>query len=423
MPKTAFQEKKTDGLGTSREGAIANNVLTRENLEAIKQQGSAVTGEATVSPGGKALGKRASTAAAGDDGGPSSSLKRKRLPYSPTTAEGLSLFTQCKNKECFRTITSLTPQTVCSIYQKLTWIGDLSVTHIIGVDMRCVLPKDIFVVSLGCSTSPAIFFSLTQLSPHSNNTFQYQRTVYDAIKTFCVPPFEQLAQQSDGSGLQAPFDAGCVMIARCEVRASSRRVFPLNKNAALNEKSSEGVSSGRTAGGTDVPDPLDSFFSVLNARFRVGFCQTLDNNNQIYLVPKFSQSGSVAPNIVSPMRQDASALASPAGESADTIAALPAEQPSTTSATFTSSAEDSIWKIVNQCENASSFPERGTEDAFIVMLLRNLDGPTLCTSPSVGELEAQGAVLSSPPSRESRIPAAPSLEEWAKENPGRVAHA
>jgi hypothetical protein len=150
LPKTAFQEKKTDGLGTSREGAIANNVLTRENLEAIKQQGSAVTGEATVSPGGKAIRKRASTAAAaGDDGGPSSSLKRKRLPYSPTTAEGLSLFTQCKNKECFRTITSLTPQTICSIYQKLTWIGDLSVTHIIGVDMRCVLPKDIFVVSLG----------------------------------------------------------------------------------------------------------------------------------------------------------------------------------------------------------------------------------------------------------------------------------
>jgi len=213
------------------------------------------------------------------------------------------------------------------------------------------------------------------------------------------------------------------MIARCEVRASSRRVFPLNKNAALNGRSSEDVSSGRTSGGTDVPDPLDSFFSVLNARFRVGFCQTLDNNNQIYLVPKFSQPGSGAPSIVSPMRQDASALASPAGESADTSAALPVEQTATSSATFTSSAEDSIWKIVNECENASSFPERGTEDAFIVMLLRNLDGPTLCTSPSVGELEAQGAVLSSPPSREVRIPAAPSLEEWAKENPGRVAHA
>jgi hypothetical protein len=85
-------------------------------------------------------------------------MKRMRLPYAPTTAEGLSLFTQCKDKSRFRTISSVTPHTVCSIYQKLTWIGDLAVTHFIGADMRCVLPKDIFVVSFWFSSIFVSFF-------------------------------------------------------------------------------------------------------------------------------------------------------------------------------------------------------------------------------------------------------------------------
>jgi hypothetical protein len=156
LPKTAFQEKKTDGLGISREGAIANNVLTRENLEAIKQQGS------TVAVGDSTSRKR--TSGAGEDGdGTGVSMKRRRQgpTYVPKSAEGLSLFTKCKEKECFRTITALAPQTVCSIYQKMTWIGDLALTHIIGVDMRCVLPKDIFVVS---------FFSSSLLNLYSLST-------------------------------------------------------------------------------------------------------------------------------------------------------------------------------------------------------------------------------------------------------------
>jgi len=206
------------------------------------------------------------------------------------------------------------------------------------------------------------------------------------------------------------------MIARCEVRATTKRIFPLNKNDHIESSNEGALTSGKTSSSVDAQDPLDLFFNVLNARFRVGFCQTLDNNNQIYVVPKYTPTRSGATSVVSPSKQEESTPAS-------TSAALTLDPSSTSSEQLTSSAEETIWKIINECENASSFPERGTEDAFIVMLLRNLDGPTLCTSPSVGELEAQSSVFSSPPSREARIPAATSLDEWAKEHPGRVAHA
>jgi hypothetical protein len=211
------------------------------------------------------------------------------------------------------------------------------------------------------------------------------------------------------------------MIARCEVRATTRQILPLIKRSTLTES-----SSVTTSGGAEGADPLDTFFNVLNARFRVGFCQTLDNNNQIYLVPKFKPTSSSV-DVVS-LGQDVASLATSSSSSSSSSSSLvgsPTNVSLPVPATSSSSAEDTLWKLIGECENASSIPLRGTEDAFLVILLRNLDGPTLCTTIGVGELtEAQLSAAnvdpSSPPSRETRIPIAPSVEEWARENPERV---
>ena len=72
---------------------------------------------------------------------------------------------------CMRAVTAVAPaqaQPVVSIFQKKAWIGDLKLTHFVGVDMRCVLPRDLHV---------------------------YQRTVYAAVVEFTAKPFAQLASE------------------------------------------------------------------------------------------------------------------------------------------------------------------------------------------------------------------------------------
>ena len=76
--------------------------------------------------------------------------------------------------------------------------------------------------------------------------------------------------------------------------------------------------------------------------------------------------------------------------------------------------------------NAADLPARGSEGAFIILLMRNFDGPNLCSSPGVGEataeqaqqlLDSNGGVL---PRREPQIPPAPTFEAWQGAHPERA---
>ena len=150
-------------------------------------------------------------------------------------------------------------------------------THFIGVDMRCVLPKDLHV---------------------------YQRTVYAAVVEFAARPFMQLAGEGERDGDQQ--FRGVVMVARCEALAweggpaaaagAETEASAAGGSSAASASSPAGAGAGassasQTPGGAAARDGLGAFFKVLNSRKRVGFCQTLDNNHQCYIVPRPSEGG------------------------------------------------------------------------------------------------------------------------------------
>ena len=95
LPKTAFQEKKTDNLGIGREEAVAKGLLTREQLDKIKA--------ATAAP--KAPGRRR-----GDDDEVEDGSKRRRRE-EVCSPEGRAMLEQVRQKLCFRTVSALAPET------------------------------------------------------------------------------------------------------------------------------------------------------------------------------------------------------------------------------------------------------------------------------------------------------------------------
>ena len=94
LPKTAFQEKKTDNLGIGREEAVAKGLLTREQLVKIKA--------ATAAP--KAPGRRRGDG--DDEGGDSVKRRRREEVCSP---EGRAMLEQVRQKLCFRSVFGLAP--------------------------------------------------------------------------------------------------------------------------------------------------------------------------------------------------------------------------------------------------------------------------------------------------------------------------
>ena len=393
LPKTAFQEKKTDNLGIGREEAVAKGLLTREQLDTIKA--------ATAAP--KAPGRRRGDG--DDEGGDGVKRRRREEVCSP---EGRAMLEQVRQKLCFRTAFGLAPEAqpvswsiyfvaytlhsfpshpsydfqVVSLFQKRLWVGDLRVTHFLGVDMRCVLPQALHV---------------------------YQRTVYDAVDQFASRPLLLLSGLgTDSAGADHPF-RGAIMIARCEVAAVAPVLISaasvLTSSSALHSSSLSSASSSSSAAedgavatlsaaAAQGKDALDSFFRVLNLRSRVGLCQTLDNNCQCFVIPARTPPDS------------------------------PPESTSSGDGQGNNIAEshavvmDPLWRVLAHAINAADLPARGSEGAFIVILMRNLDGPTLCSSPGVGEasveqaqqlLDANGGL---PPRREPQIPPAPTFSAW-----------
>lgn len=144
-------------------------------------------------------------------------------------------------------------------------------------------------------------------------------------------------------------------------------------------------------------DQLTHFFQVLNARTRVGFCQTLDNNAQAYLIP----GQPIGPNSKPPV-----------GLSDEELKNHP------------STLRKYLTDMIDQARVKGSFPPPGTEDAFVLLLVRKKDGRTLLDSPGIGELPGYqyDETLGIPPPRRSEpIAPAPTFAKYAADHPERIA--